>query len=41
MYEWMNSGQYSNGAGFNGGYVTRDAYGSTYDANGQRVFTTW
>lgn len=41
MPEWMSSGQYGNGQGFNGGYVTRDAYGSTYDANGRRVFNNW
>ena len=39
--EWMNSGQYSNGEGFNGGMVYRDAFGSTYDANNRQVYPSW
>jgi|GEM_PF-4876086 len=41
MYEWMNHGQYGNGSGFNGGYVTRDHFGNTLDSNGRQVHRSW
>lgn len=41
MFTYLTSGQYGNGSGFPGGYVIKDAFGTTRDANGRQVHRLW